>query len=218
MKTKRAALYGRVSTLDQHPESQMNDLRQMMNQRGWSIVGEYVDNGVSGTRARRPELDRLLADAQRGRFEVVVVWAFDRMARSVKHFLEVLEELKRLNVEFVSFRENVDTSGPLGRALMIIIGAIGELERSLIVERVRSGMRRAKLEGRRIGRRPVELDPAAVLRDRGRGLSLSQLAAAHHASRSTIARLLRAQTGGVSKGGLQRPPQVVESTTPELAH
>jgi DNA invertase Pin-like site-specific DNA recombinase len=187
---KRAALYLRVSTLDQHPETQLYDLRQMANQRGWQIVEEYTDR-VSGTKARRPGLDRLMSDARRGRFDVVLVWASDRLARSVKHFLEVLDELSRLNVEFISFRENLDTGGPLGRAFIVIISAIAELERNLIIERVRAGMRRARLEGRHIGRKPLELDADAILTDRARGQSLAQLAKGYRVSRSTIHRLLQ---------------------------
>lgn len=154
---KRAALYMRVSTVDQHPETQLLDLRQMAAQRGYEIVREYTDR-ISGAKARRPGLDEMMRDARRGRFDVVLVWASDRIARSVKHFLEVLDELNRLNIEFVSFREQIDTGGPLGRALVVIVGAIAELERSLIIERVRAGMRRARLEGRHIGRKPLELD------------------------------------------------------------
>ena len=187
---KRAALYLRVSTLDQHPETQLYDLRQMASQRGWQIVEEYTDR-VSGAKARRPGLDRLISDASRGRFDVVLVWASDRLARSVKHFLEVLDELSRLNVEFLSFRENLDTSGPLGRAFIVIISAIAELERNLIIERVRAGMRRARLEGRHIGRKPLELDTRAILSDRARGQSLAQLAKGYRVSRSTIHRLLQ---------------------------
>ena len=144
---KRAALYMRVSTVDQHPETQLYDLRQLAQQRSFQIVREYTDK-ISGTKAKRPGLDQLLADDRRGQFDVVVVWAGDRIARSVRHYLEVLDELSRLGIEFVSLRENIDTSGALGRAIVVIIGAIAELERNLIVERVRSGMRRAKLEGR----------------------------------------------------------------------
>lgn len=144
---KRAVLYMRVSTVDQHPETQLLDLRQMAGQRGYEIVAEYTDR-ISGARARRPGLDQLKKEGRRGRFDVVLVWASDRIARSVKHFLEVLDELNRLNIEFVSFREQIDTGGPLGRAVVVIIGAIAELERKLIVERVRAGMRRARLEGR----------------------------------------------------------------------
>src|SRR5487761_1552875 len=162
---KRAALYMRVSTVDQHPETQLLDLQQMAAQRGYDIAAQYTDR-ISGVKARRPGLDEMMADARRGRFDVVLVWASDRLARSVKHFLEVLDELNRINVEFVSFREQIDTGGPLGRAVVVIIGAIAELERILIVERVRAGMRRAKLEGRHIGRKPIDLDRTSILRDR----------------------------------------------------
>ena len=189
---KPAALYLRVSTLDQHPETQLHDLRQMASQRGYQVVEEYTDR-ISGAKARRPGLDALMRDARRGRFKVVLVWACDRIARSTRHFLEVLDELNRLQVEFISFREQIDTGGPLGRAVVVIIGAIAELERSLIVERVRAGMRRAKLEGRHIGRKPLELDRPAILRGRQQGLSLGQLAKAHRTSRATIHRVLREQ-------------------------
>jgi len=188
---KRAALYARVSTADQTTANQLLDLRQMVEQRGYQVVEEYVDHGISGAKARRPALDRMMKDARRGRFGVVVVWAFDRLARSVRHFLEVLDELNHLNVEFVSFRENIDTGGPLGRAIIVILGAIAELERNLIIERVRAGMRRAKLEGRRIGRAPLDVDRQAVLRDRDRGLSLTEMAKAHRISRASVSRIIK---------------------------
>jgi DNA invertase Pin-like site-specific DNA recombinase len=187
---KRAVLYMRVSSVDQHPETQLYDLRQMAAQRGLEVVQEYTDR-ISGVKARRPGLDALLADARRGRFDVVLVWASDRIARSVKHFLEVLDELNRLNIEFVSFRENIDTGGPLGRAVVVIIAAIAELERNLIIERVRAGMRRARLEGRHIGRNPLILDHEAIHRDRCRGQSLRQIAKGHRVSTATIQRVLR---------------------------
>jgi DNA invertase Pin-like site-specific DNA recombinase len=195
----------RVSSVDQHPETQLYDLRQMAAQRSYEIAQEYTDR-ISGARARRPGLDELMRDARRGRFDVVLVWASDRIARSVKHFLEVLDELNRLNVEFVSFREQIDTGGPLGRAIVVIIGAIAELERNLIVERVRAGMRRARLEGRQIGRQPLELDRAAILRDRQHGRSLGQLANTYRVSRTTIHRVLHDPTDAVTKG--------VEKATP----
>lgn len=179
----------RVSTVDQHPETQLLDLRQMAAQRGYEIVAEFTDR-ISGARARRPGLDQMMRDARHGRFDVVLVWASDRIARSVKHFLEVLDGLNRLNIEFVSFREQIDTGGPLGRAVVVIIGAIAELERSLIVERVRSGMRRARLEGRHIGRPRLDLDCAAICRDRQRGQSLGQLARTYAVSRATVRRVL----------------------------
>jgi DNA invertase Pin-like site-specific DNA recombinase len=186
---ERAALYMRVSTLDQHPETQLHDLHLMAAQRGYQIVHEYTDR-ISGTKAKRPGLSELMHDARRGRFDVVLVWASDRIARSVKHFLEVLDELNRLNIEFISFREQIDTGGPLGRAVVIIIGAVAELERNLIVERVRAGMRRARLEGRHIGRKPLDLDRNSIYRDRERGQSLSQLAKTYRVSRATIHRVL----------------------------
>jgi DNA invertase Pin-like site-specific DNA recombinase len=135
-----------------------------------------------------------MRDGRRGRFDVVLVWASDRIARSVKHFLEVLDELSHLNIEFVSFREQIDTGGPLGRAIVVIIGAIAELERNLIIERVRAGMRRARLEGRRIGRKPVEVDREAIFRDRSRRQSLGQLARTYSVSRTTIHRVLHERT------------------------
>jgi DNA invertase Pin-like site-specific DNA recombinase len=186
---KRAAIYMRVSTVDQHPETQLLDLRQMAAQRGYEIVHEYTDR-ISGTKAKRPGLDQMMRDARRGRFDVVLVWACDRIARSTRHFLDVLDDLNRLNVEFISFREQIDTGGPLGRAIVVIIGAIAELERSLIVERVRAGMRRAKLEGRSIGRRPLELDHDGIHRDREQGQSLRQIAKAHLISTATVRKVL----------------------------
>jgi DNA invertase Pin-like site-specific DNA recombinase len=190
---KRAALYMRVSTLDQHPESQLHDLRQMAAQRNYEITQEYTDR-ISGTKAKRPGLDQMMADARRGRFDVVLVWASDRIARSVKHFLDVLDELNRLNVEYVSFRENIDTGGPLGRAIIIIVGAIAELERNLMIERVRAGMRRARLEGPHIGRNPLEPDHAGIQRDRGQGQSLREIAKSHRISAATVWRALQDHT------------------------
>ena len=189
---KRAALYLRVSTVDQHPETQVHDLRQLAQQRGYEIVREYTDR-ITGTKAKRPALDELLADARRGQFDVVVVWASDRLARSVRHFLELLDEFNRLGVEFVSFREQLDTGGPLGRAVVVIIGAIAELERNLIIERVRAGMRRARLEGRHIGRQPVVVDREAIHRERCQGQSLRQIARCHRISTATVRRVLSAQ-------------------------
>jgi DNA invertase Pin-like site-specific DNA recombinase len=183
-------LYMRVSTVDQHPETQVHDLRGMAAQRGFQIVNEYTDR-ISGTKAKRPGLNQLLADARRGKFDVVLVWACDRIARSTRHFLEVLDELNRLNIEFVSFREQIDTGGPLGRAIVVIIGAVAELERNLIIERVRAGMRRARLEGRSIGRPSLELDRTAIVRDRQHGHSLGQLARSYAVSRTTIYRVLQ---------------------------
>jgi DNA invertase Pin-like site-specific DNA recombinase len=189
MKT-RAVTYTRVSTIDQTVQNQVFDLRALAQQRGLEIVKEYSDHGISGARARRPGLDQLMTDARRGRFDVLLVWSSDRLARSTRHFLSVLDELSHVNVEFVSFRENIDTGGPLGRAVIIIVSAIAELEKSLITERVKAGLRRAKLEGRHIGRPPVQVDRAAIMHDRAQGQSLRQIAKAQRISRATVCRVL----------------------------
>jgi DNA invertase Pin-like site-specific DNA recombinase len=201
--TKRAALYLRVSSIDQHPETQLYDLRQMAAQRGFEIVKEYTDK-ISGAKARRPALDQLLADARKRRFDVVVVWAFDRMARSVRHFLEVLDELTQLNVEFVSHRENIDTGGALGRAMIVIVGAIAELERNLIIERVKAGMRRARLEGTILGRKPLDVDRAAIVQDR-LSMSLTDVGKKHGVSRGTVVRLCKLKRLADGQAGIQLP-------------
>jgi len=190
---KRAALYMRVSTLDQHPETQRYDLVQLAQQRGFAIVEEYVDR-ISGTRARRPGLERMMADARHGRFDVVVLWAFDRLARSVRHFLQVIDELRHLHIEFVSFRESIDTTGPLGQTVLVILSAVAELEHNLIRERVRAGMRRARLEGQHIGRPRLIVDRQAVVRDRQRGYSIRQIAKLHRLSRTSVCRVLEQNT------------------------
>jgi DNA invertase Pin-like site-specific DNA recombinase len=197
---KKAALYCRVSTGDQHLETQLLDLREMAKQRGYEIVQEFTDI-ISGSKSRRPGLDQLMADARRHRFDILIVAAFDRIARNVRHFLEVLDELNNLGIAFVSLRENIDTGGPLGRAILTIIGAISELERSLIVERVRAGMRRAKLEGRRTGRAPLNIDRQQVVADRRSGMSLTQVAKKHRISRGTVCRLTNEARGLKSHAG-----------------
>lgn len=195
---KRAAIYARVSTFDQHPETQLLGLRQMAAQRGYEIVGEYSDT-ISGAKQKRPGLDQLMADARRARFEVVLVAAFDRVARSTRHFLEVLDELNHLKIEFVSFRENVDTGGPLGHAMTVIISAIAELERNLRIENIRTGMRRARLEGVRMGRRPLDVDRTAIVSDRRLGMSLTAVGKKHSVSRGTVCRLVKLAGGQTNR-------------------
>ncbi len=211
--SQRAVIYARTSTVDQHTENQVYDLEQLARQRGLEIIKIYQDQ-VSGTRARRPGLDQLLSDARQGKFDVVLVWACDRLARSGAHFLQVLDELGHLNIEFISYREQLDTTGPLGRAVVVIISAIAELERSLIVERVRAGLRRAKLEGRRLGRPPLTVDREAVLRDREQGMSISQLAKQHGIAETSVRRLLRQSDSTPPKTLAPPPSQVTENTHP----
>ncbi len=186
---KKVGLYLRVSTTDQSPAAQRCDLRQLVQQRGWQVIDEYIDT-ISGIKPRRPGLDRLMNDARHGRLDVVATWSFDRLRRSVRHFLQTVDELQHLNVQFVSFRENVDSTGPTGRIVMIILSAVSELERNLIIERVRSGMRRARLEGQHIGRPRLIVDREAVLRDRQHGFSLRQLAKTHRLSKTSVCRVL----------------------------
>ena len=188
---KKAAVYCRVSTPDQHVENQLFDLRKLAAQRGLSVVHEYCDRGVSDSKTKRPGLDAMMADARRGEFSVVLVAAFDRIARSTKNFLEIIDELDRLKIEFISAREAMDTSGAMGRLFVTLIGSIAELERSLIIERIRAGMRRARLEGRRLGREPLDIDRNALVRDRVSGLSLTQTARRYKVSRATVVRLVR---------------------------
>jgi DNA invertase Pin-like site-specific DNA recombinase len=213
---KRAALYARVSTVDQHLETQLLDLRGIAKHRSYEIIREYTDT-ISGSKAKRPGLDELLADARRHRFDVVFVAAFDRVARNVRHFLEVLDELNHLNVEFVSLRENIDTGGPLGRAMVVIVGAIAQVERQAIIERVRAGMRRARLEGRQIGRAPLQVDRISLLRDRQRGLSLNQLAKAYRISKASVCRILKEGKAPVSRGlVLPTPPFAQDKQLPPM--
>ena len=192
---KNAAIYVRVSTPDQHVESQSYDLRELAAHRGYEIVHEYEDRGISGTKARRPGLDALMADARRKKFSVVLVAAFDRIARSTRNFLQIIDELDNMGIEFISRREGVATGDAMGRLFVTIISAIAELERSLVVERVKSGMRRAKLEGRQIGRARLDINREQVVIDRRSGLSLTQVAKRHNISRASVCRLMKEANG-----------------------
>ena len=159
-----AAIYARVSTTGQgqSPEMQVRELREYCQRRDWQIVGEYVDAGISGAKDSRPELNKLLAEAHRRRFDAVVVWKFDRFARCVSHLLRALETFNALGVAFVSLSEQIDTSTPTGKMVFTVLGAVAELERSLIAERVRAGLRNARAKGKRLGRPPKDLDTKRI--------------------------------------------------------
>jgi DNA invertase Pin-like site-specific DNA recombinase len=174
----RTALYARVSTSDkgQDPEMQLRELREYCERRGWQVVGEYVDVGVSGTKDSRPELNRLMAEANRRKFDAVVVWRFDRFARSVSHLLRALETFRSLGIEFVSFNEAIDTSTPVGKMTFTVLAAVAELERSLIVERVKAGLRNAKAKGKRVGRPQVFVDTRRIAALRLAGASWPTIA------------------------------------------
>jgi DNA invertase Pin-like site-specific DNA recombinase len=166
----RAAIYARVSTLNgQKPEMQLAEIRQYCQRRGWEIVREYVDKGVSGAKERRPALDRLLADCRRRTVDCVVVYRYDRFARSLRQLVNALEEFRAMGIDFVSLHEGVDTSTPNGRLVFGIFGSIAEFERELIRDRVRSGLALAKSQGKRLGRPPVGVDRLRIasLRESG---------------------------------------------------
>ena len=172
----RVAIYARVSTTDQNCEMQLSDLRKMAESRGFELVDEYVDQGVSGTKDSRPELNRLMKDARRGKFKAVLVWRFDRFARSLKHLVTALEEFRSLGIEFLSHQEAVDTSTPAGRMLLQVIGAMAGFEREIIRERVIAGLRQAKKNGKQLGRPRVQVDAKQVRSLRDEGLSYRAIA------------------------------------------
>ncbi len=175
---QRVGIYARVSTANngQSPEMQLRELRDYCQRRGFEIVDEYTDNGVSGTKERRPQLDRLVADAHRRRFDVVAVWKFDRFARSVSHLLRALETFNALGVAFISLSEQMDTTTPTGKMVFTVLGAVAELERSLIAERVKAGLRNAVAKGRRLGRPRAAVSTAQVARLRSSGASWRTIA------------------------------------------
>jgi DNA invertase Pin-like site-specific DNA recombinase len=175
----KTAIYARVSTGNgaQSPEMQIRELREYCRRRGWKNTREYVDIGISGAKEKRPGLDKLLADAHLRRFDAVVVWKFDRFARSVSHLLRALETFKALGIEFVSLSEQVDTSTPAGKLVFTVLGAVAELERSLIAERVRAGLRNARAKGKILGRPRKLVNSQEVKRLRGEGASWRAVAA-----------------------------------------
>ena len=183
---KRVALYARVSTADQTVENQLIDLRRYAREREWKIAGEFADSGVSGAKTSRPELDRMMDAARKRKFDTVLVWRFDRFARSVKHLVVALEEFKGLGIDFVSYQENIDTSSALGQAIFTIVAAMAALERNIIVERVHAGLRRARQQGKRIGRPQASIDAERVLRLRADGQSLRQIAREFGTSQTKI--------------------------------
>lgn len=205
---KRVGIYARVSTSGhgQDPSLQVEELRQVSQQRGWRIVETYVDDGESGKKASRPALNRLMADARAKKFDLVAVSRFDRFARDTAHLLSALEEFRKLGIDFVSVRESVDTSTPLGKAIFTIIAAIAELERELIRERVLVGVKRARALGKHCGRprRELDLRPALALLKEGRGLK--EVASILRVPRATLRRRLReAGQWGISHTEPQDP-------------
>ena len=198
---KTVALYARVSTTDQSCEAQLADLRRYAEQR-FGVIREYIDTGVSGAQRHRPSLDTLMADARKKRFDVVLVWKFDRFARSLKHLIDSLEDFGALGIDFVSYTEGVDTTTPSGRLLFHMVGAVAQFERDLIAERVRAGIAHARAIGKRIGRPRAPIDTETVLALRGEGKSLRYIARALAVPVSRVRRALAEKTSG---GQSQRP-------------
>src|SRR6201981_1479418 len=165
----RVVIYARVSTKDQSCDLQLRDLRAYCAARGFSLEREYVDVGESGAKDSRPQVNELMATARKRHFDAVIVWRFDRFARSTKHLLLALEEFRSLGIQFISYQENIDTSSPLGQALFTIVSAVAQLERDLIRERVNAGIRHARASGKQLGRprRIVNADEVRMLRSNG---------------------------------------------------
>src|SRR5712671_4051192 len=202
----RVALYARTSTINhgQDVTMQTRELKEYIERRGWRLAGDYVDAGFSGSKQQRPELDRLMQDAHRRRFDVVCVWRFDRFARSVSHLLRALETFKALGIDFVSYSEQMDTSTPAGKMVFTVLGAVAELERSLTVERVRAGLRNARAKGKTLGRPRVTVDAAKIASLRATG-----------ASWQTITRQLGISAGTAKRAfyGLSKNPSLPASVS-----
>jgi DNA invertase Pin-like site-specific DNA recombinase len=173
---KRAIIYVRVSTGEQNLDMQLKELPEYIQRRGWELVDTYSDK-ITGAKDRRPGLDRLMADARKRRFDVVVVWKFDRFARSTSHLLRALEEFQALTIDFVSLHESVDTSTPMGKMVFTVLGAVAELERSTIAERCAAGRRAAVRRGVKFGRPALQVNVSKVRDLRQSGLSLRAIGA-----------------------------------------
>lgn len=199
MNTKKVYVYARVSTADQNPQMQLDGLRDYAGQRGWVIAGEYIDHGVSGTKDRRPQLDELMTNVRRGKLRggVVLVFKFDRFARSVKHLVTALDEFRSLGIDFVSLHDSIDTSTPTGRFTYAITAAFAEMETELIRLRVRSGLDAARRRGKHVGRPKVRVDVEWARELRGQGMSYA-----------AVARLVGVGVGTLH-AALREPPQEV---------
>ncbi len=205
----RVALYARVSTKNngQNPETQLVALREYASHRGFEVTEEYVDLGVSGSKDRRPALDRLMKDARARKIDAVLVARFDRFARSTKHLVTALEEFQALGVDFVSLGESVDTSTPMGKMIFTVLGAVAELERSLIQERVVMGMARARRDGKSHGRPKRIFDREKAQRLRDEGKSFREIGLILKVNKGTVAMALRQRDEGFAKNNM-RPPDL----------
>ncbi len=188
---KRVAIYARVSTKDQNVDMQLNDLERYSKERGFKIYKVYKDNGVSGTKDTRPGLNHLMNDAKKRKFDTVLVWRFDRFARSTKHLVNALYEFRNLSIDFISYQENIDTSSPLGEAIFTIISAMAKLERDIIAERVKGGLRRAQANGKKLGRPKNNVDTDKIVEYRKQKKSIRQIASEMNLSNNLVFRTLQ---------------------------
>jgi DNA invertase Pin-like site-specific DNA recombinase len=209
---KLVAVYARVSTSDQNPGLQVEELRRVCAQRGWQIVGEYVDSGYSGSKDRRPELDRLMSDVLRGKIGVVLVWRFDRFARSVRHLVTALEDFRARSVDFISVLDGIDTASSAGRFTFHVIAAVAELERELIAERTRAGIAAARRRGAHVGRPRAKIDIVRARALMASGQSFRQAARTLGIGTATLFRALRSREGDVSKASEDEGDQVPGTT------
>jgi DNA invertase Pin-like site-specific DNA recombinase len=191
IKMKKTGIYVRVSTKDQSVDMQLHDLELYSKERGLRVFKIYKDNGVSGTKESRPALNELMNDAKKKKFDVVLVWRFDRFARSTKHLVTALYEFRNMGIDFISYQENIDTSSPLGEAIFTIISAMSTLERNIIAERVRGGLRKAKADGKKLGRPKSEVDTDKVIEHRKQNKSIRQIASEMNLSKGSVQRALK---------------------------
>ncbi len=188
---KRVAIYVRVSTKDQSVDMQLNDLEKYSRERGLNVFKVYQDNGISGTQETRPALNELMNGAKKKKFDIVLVWRFDRFARSTKHLVNALYEFRNLGMDFISYQENIDTSSPLGEAIFTIISAMSKLERDIIAERVKGGLRKARANGKRLGRPKSEVDTDRIVEYRKQNKSIRQIAKELGLSNNLVFRTLQ---------------------------
>jgi DNA invertase Pin-like site-specific DNA recombinase len=190
-KGTRVALYARVSTTEQTAENQLRALREHAERAGWTIVAEFTDHAVSGTRERRPGLDALMADARRRRFDLIAVAALDRLGRNLRHLVTLLDELQHLGVGLVSLREALDLTSPIGRAMFALVGVLAEVERAWIVERTHAGLRRARAQGKLLGRPRVITDVGKLRHMLATGVSHRAAARELKVSEGTVRRAMK---------------------------
>jgi DNA invertase Pin-like site-specific DNA recombinase len=196
----RVALYARVSTLNgQHRDVQIRELHEYAERRGWEIVAEYVDEGISGARERRPALDRLWTDCRKRKVDAVLVYRYDRFARSLRQLVNALDEFRALGIDFVSLHEGVDTSTPNGRLIFGIFASISEFERELIRSRVRSGLAAARAKGKRLGRPRTVVDAEKIAQRRAAGASWREIAEEMGIGTGTAVRALQQRAKNLPK-------------------